>query len=419
MAHGIRGGMGVDGRLELTGCTVDWLRGVVVPHDGGPDVPLTAQEQALLQALAAEAGPVGRDALVARVWGADSAVGPRVCDTLVSRLRAKIEVDASAPDHLLTVHGAGYRLRTPTPAPARGADDGDAAPAQAPGAGVLVLGAYRVDLDRYQVDGPNGRTSLTGNEAALLRCLAEANGAAVERDALTARVWGPVRHTARRLDNAVRRLRTKIEAEPDAPRYLVTAIRGGHRLVVPASDVPPRSLPAALARRFGPASEVDDVLAALTPEAWLTLVGPAGAGKSRLALAVGHALEAVGRPVAWVGPGESIPAAPVAPGGVLIVDAAERAVAHPGHAVLATCRAPLGFDGERVVDVRPLSPADAVALFIDRAVRPPLSAELPDVEALVAELGGLPAAIASAAARTAVRSVGEVRARLAAVRHNL
>jgi DNA-binding response OmpR family regulator len=77
----------------------------------GLRVELPARAVELLQALAAHDGRiVGREALIDQVWGADQAIQGRRVDNLVVLLRQAIEPDPTAPVHLLTVHGRGYRL---------------------------------------------------------------------------------------------------------------------------------------------------------------------------------------------------------------------------------------------------------------------------------------------------------------------
>ena len=51
-----------------------------------------------------------RDELLDRVWGRDSASGPRTVDTHVLKLRKRIEADPEAPAHLVTVRNVGYKF---------------------------------------------------------------------------------------------------------------------------------------------------------------------------------------------------------------------------------------------------------------------------------------------------------------------
>jgi DNA-binding response OmpR family regulator len=46
-----------------------------------------------------------------RVWGEDYVGDVRTLDVHIRWLREKVERDASAPAHILTVHGVGYRFR--------------------------------------------------------------------------------------------------------------------------------------------------------------------------------------------------------------------------------------------------------------------------------------------------------------------
>jgi two-component system alkaline phosphatase synthesis response regulator PhoP len=74
-------------------------------------VELTRQEFDLLALLAARPGIVfSRAALLAKVWSGDSYVTERTVDSVVSRLRKKVEVDADDPELILTAWGVGYKF---------------------------------------------------------------------------------------------------------------------------------------------------------------------------------------------------------------------------------------------------------------------------------------------------------------------
>jgi DNA-binding response OmpR family regulator len=78
---------------------------------GGADVRLTAKEFDLLWFLASHPRRVfGRDQLMSRVWGYEAALDTGTVTVHVRRLREKIEDDPSAPRHLQTVWGVGYRV---------------------------------------------------------------------------------------------------------------------------------------------------------------------------------------------------------------------------------------------------------------------------------------------------------------------
>ncbi len=77
----------------------------------GRDVELTANEFELLYLLASNKGIVfSRQALMSRIWGDDTHVTDRSVDTLVKRVRRKIETDAAEPRFILTVWGTGYKF---------------------------------------------------------------------------------------------------------------------------------------------------------------------------------------------------------------------------------------------------------------------------------------------------------------------
>ena len=77
----------------------------------GRDIELTAHEFDLLYLLATNRGIVfSRESLVQRVWGDDLHVTERSVDSLVKRVRKKIEADQANPKFILTVWGAGYKF---------------------------------------------------------------------------------------------------------------------------------------------------------------------------------------------------------------------------------------------------------------------------------------------------------------------
>lgn len=74
-------------------------------------VELTKQEFDLLYLLAARPGIVfSRSALLTKVWSDDTYVTERTVDTVISRLRRKVERDAQNPELILTAWGVGYKF---------------------------------------------------------------------------------------------------------------------------------------------------------------------------------------------------------------------------------------------------------------------------------------------------------------------
>ncbi|HEX5345580.1 MAG TPA: response regulator transcription factor [Pseudonocardiaceae bacterium] len=113
-----RGAEGADGAtataavgpavLEAGSVRMDVERHLVTVS--GHEVGLPLKEFDLLEYLLRNVGRVlTRGQLIDRVWGADYVGDTKTLDVHVKRLRSKIEQDPSAPRHLLTVRGLGYK----------------------------------------------------------------------------------------------------------------------------------------------------------------------------------------------------------------------------------------------------------------------------------------------------------------------
>ncbi|MFN7981813.1 MAG: response regulator transcription factor [Vicinamibacterales bacterium] len=77
----------------------------------GREVELTDQEFRLLHLLITHPGIVfSREALLTRIWRGDTFVTVRSVDTLVKRLRRRIEHDPANPEFIHTVWGVGYKF---------------------------------------------------------------------------------------------------------------------------------------------------------------------------------------------------------------------------------------------------------------------------------------------------------------------
>jgi DNA-binding response OmpR family regulator len=77
----------------------------------GAAIEVTRQEFSLLYLLASNPGIVfTRDRLLSKVWQEQSFVTGRSVDTLVKRLRKKIEKDPAEPELIVTVWGDGYKF---------------------------------------------------------------------------------------------------------------------------------------------------------------------------------------------------------------------------------------------------------------------------------------------------------------------
>ncbi len=78
---------------------------------GGTLVEMTAKEFDILATLLAVQGRVlSRQQIFEAVWGPNHHGTTRTIDNFMAQLRGKLEDDAAAPRHLVTVRGIGYRI---------------------------------------------------------------------------------------------------------------------------------------------------------------------------------------------------------------------------------------------------------------------------------------------------------------------
>jgi DNA-binding response OmpR family regulator len=95
--------------VRVHGLEIDEARRRVLVE--GQAVELTDQEFRLLHLLATHPGIVfSREALLAKIWRGETFVTVRSVDTLVKRLRRRIEPEPANPRFLMTVWGVGYKL---------------------------------------------------------------------------------------------------------------------------------------------------------------------------------------------------------------------------------------------------------------------------------------------------------------------
>jgi two-component system alkaline phosphatase synthesis response regulator PhoP len=90
-------------------CELDMVRFEL--RRNGRRIDSTTTELKLLAAFVRNCGRLlTRERLLDEVWGTDIAVTDRVIDNHIVSLRKKIEEDPSAPHHLVSVRGLGYRF---------------------------------------------------------------------------------------------------------------------------------------------------------------------------------------------------------------------------------------------------------------------------------------------------------------------
>jgi two-component system alkaline phosphatase synthesis response regulator PhoP len=79
-------------------------------HRAGQRLDFTAREFDLLRYFVAHTGQVvTREQILNQVWGYEESPTTRTIANFVAKLRQKIERSPHEPEHILTVHGAGYK----------------------------------------------------------------------------------------------------------------------------------------------------------------------------------------------------------------------------------------------------------------------------------------------------------------------
>lgn len=95
----------------------------------------------------------------------------------------------------------------------------------------LSLGDARIDLIKQTAVRAKQVLHLTAKEFAMLRLMAETPGEPISRERFLDAVWGYTAFpTTRTVDNHVASLRSKLELNPDAPRWIKTVHGVGYKL---------------------------------------------------------------------------------------------------------------------------------------------------------------------------------------------
>jgi len=93
----------------------------------------------------------------------------------------------------------------------------------------IQFGAVEVDLEARSVRRSGRRLELTARELKLLEYFITRPGRVLSRSELLDAAWGTeYEGTERTVDNFVRRLRVKLEPDPEAPRHLQTVVGLGY-----------------------------------------------------------------------------------------------------------------------------------------------------------------------------------------------
>jgi DNA-binding response OmpR family regulator len=94
----------------------------------------------------------------------------------------------------------------------------------------IRLGDVILNFQRLRARSRNGTLHLTHREFQVLRYLAQHGDQVVSRDELLHAVWGQLDSLTRPVDNAIARLRKKIEPDPKNPVYIHTVRGDGYSL---------------------------------------------------------------------------------------------------------------------------------------------------------------------------------------------
>ena len=465
----------------MTGVMVGVMGPVVITDDSGDTVEVGSRSQRIVLAVLAAAGGrvVSTDRLVDALWGeaAPTSAVPSL-RTYVSRLRRTLGDD-------LRIEPGGYLLAAATDLSrfeAAFEAGHDLPPVDALARVEEALGLWRGppfgDVSDVPVLVPHVarldelRSSACERRAALLLRLGRAEAAVAAGEELVAQhpyregAWGVLVEAlaaAARPAEALRAHQRAVTVLGEAGLVPSEVLRRAEQLALqvepldqaPAPVPAPAPIPAPLAPIVGRERDLQLIDELHRSARLVTLVGPGGVGKTRLALEAarrvapshehGACLVELGRvddPAAVVGvvaasigltvdgasPGDALSAVGDLDMVVVLDNCEQVADAAASVAatmlsggerlrILATGRERLAIDGENVWTVAPLAVRDgrspAVQLFVDRAraIRPELVLDDVDraaAERIVHRLDGLPLAIEMAAARVASMSPTEL-----------
>jgi predicted ATPase/DNA-binding SARP family transcriptional activator len=432
---------------------------VRVIMEDGTVAALAPRPRTLLAALLAVNGQaVSAERLIAELWPVDAP------PTASAALQVHASALRKAVGDRLSFAAGGYAIRAEAVDAAEfeatrdldlwrgpayeGSDTGPIVGAAAARLTELLVDARREWVDERMADGrpvlAQLSTWVTAEPTA--EPLAQRLMLALHRDGRTADALAVFDRTTAAL--------AELESEPRAE---LTALAAAVRRRDPTLDRPAPGLPSSRSRFIGRRAELDRAIALSGGTRLLTVVGPGGSGKTRLAYELAgevtaeydavHVVELAGyasgdglpaaRFAAAVGAREEAGGTPLealvhqlgARRVLLVVDNCEHVRAEaatvvdallgaaPGVRVLATSREPLGLSGEVVFPLGGLSSADAVRLLSERVTAARGGAGLRPAEQTLAgelarRLDGLPLALELAAARLRALPLAEVMTRL-------
>jgi predicted ATPase/DNA-binding winged helix-turn-helix (wHTH) protein len=351
-----------------------------------------------------------------------------------------------------------------------------------PGAEELTFGPFRLSLRHRTLATADGPIALSSRAFDVLAALIEARAAPIGKDELIRRVWGEIFVEENNLHVQIGAIRRALG--PDH-RYILTIPARGYHFVGDVSEAPraaesadrpsrepPGNLPVQVTALVGREREAAAALTLLEKARLVSLVGPGGVGKTKLALSAARSLagrfaggcwllelgsladpaltasalaaclkieEVQDRPLiehllAFLRPRELL----------LVIDGCEPVLGAaadligeivrrcPEVRILCTSQAPLGVEGEHVCRIAPFDVGDAldvstveaalrhdaIRLFAERAGAVDgrfavTEASLPSIVDICRNLEGVPLAIELAAARVPLLGLEPVRHRIA------
>jgi predicted ATPase/DNA-binding winged helix-turn-helix (wHTH) protein len=334
----------------------------------------------------------------------------------------------------------------------------------------IYLEEICVDVRQQRILRTGATERLTSRETQLLVYLSAHGGRTIPREELLVEVWGfSASSMTRAVDNMVRKLRSKLEQNPKNPIHIHTVHGEGYRFE-PLAEAPakplvttelesptktPHNLETDWTPLLGRKREVDRIVEAFqSGRRLVTLIGPSGMGKTRLATTIGRKLfsEQV-RTSAWMIELADIRSelslldalaralhleATTSPhienicraianrnAVILILDNVEQmteVVANtlfrlqssaPNAQFLVTSQHKLGLPGEMVVKLGPLSLEASRSLFLQRMEDAGIFDEAPapagrSLDTLLERLEGIPLALELAASRMSILSIDQL-----------
>ena len=311
-------------------------------------------------------------------------------------------------------------------------------------ASLLRFGGFELDPANFQLRRSGLPLRLERIPLEVLLLLVDRRGRLVPRQEIADSIWGTevVLDIDNALNTAIRKVRRalRVETVPAKGYRFIGAVTSTLRKTPPQTNLPIQS-----SSLVGRERELAEAGRLIGSHRLLTLTGPGGSGKTRLALQLAaEAVEQFPDGVFWVplqalrdpalverairaavGAADDLITHVASKRLLVVLDNFEQVleaapvvssllVGTPYAKVLITSRAPLHLDSEQRYPVEPLPENDAAILFVQRAsaIAPGVRATAAAVGEICRRLDGLPLAIELAASRVALLAPDELLVRL-------